>query len=99
MSKLRTEYVKNLGIELTIFDSFDSTKEFITHFATRKNPLKIQPAGDNIPIICDLHTVIHCSDKAKDINWLEISSWAPNYSKLLKMQDIHDKEIINRSEK
>ncbi len=101
MSKLRTEYVKGLGIELTAFDYFDFSKKFIRRFAKRKSQLKVQPCGDDVPVICypGQDYVSDRSSLAKDINWTNATLWTLNYYKLLKMQAIHDKEIINRSEK
>ncbi len=94
MSKLRTEYVKNLGIELTIFDSFDSSKKFIRRFAKRKSQLKVQPVGDDVPVFCYPGQDYDADrgGKAKDINWTNATLWKLNYYKLLKMQAIHDEE-------
>ncbi len=110
MSKLRTEYVKSLGIELVVGDTFSAIGEtyiigdynvlslnstdpfnkfrFITHLAKRRNQLKVQPVGNDVPIIC-----FPCPNgKAKNINWADVTLWAPSYSKLLEMQAIHDEK-------
>ncbi len=88
MSKLRTEYVKSLGVELSRLDCFDYSKKFIKRFAKRKNQLKVQPVGNDVHVFCYPGP----SSKAKDINWADVTLWAPSYSKLLEMQAVHDEK-------
>ncbi len=116
MSKLRTEYVKSLGIELVVGDNFSAIGEayiigdynvlllngtdpfnkfrFITHFAKRKNQLKVQPVDDDVPVVCYTHPHrdAYWGGKAKDLNWAGVILWAPSYSKLLEMQVAHDEK-------